>query len=168
MKALALATKKHHSALLGVSHIVSTGEVAINDTSCDISCHNVGLLSSHSLLDQNQPQQCNSKLHHCIITKSKSLKHKSRQESSSSTLRPKLQVNCPNLKPQNQACIQPSDVEHPSALGNNSNVDIALREKGLVSIDVEGDKNCFFRAVSVCMDGVEDNHIQLRRKLLNI
>lgn len=82
----------------------------------------------------------------------------------SSALRPKSQVNCPNLKSQPQTCIQPSTVEHPPALGNNANVDIALRAKGLVSIDVVGDGNCFFRAVSVCMDGVEDNHIQLRQK----
>jgi hypothetical protein len=45
----------------------------------------------------------------------------------------------------------------------NHAVDRQLSKKGLCSIDVKGDGNCFFRALSVTMDGHEENHPALRQ-----
>ena len=47
----------------------------------------------------------------------------------------------------------------------NSALDNRLRECQLQSRDVIGDWNCFFRAISVCICGLENQHADLRKSI---
>ncbi len=49
----------------------------------------------------------------------------------------------------------------------NAVVDGQLRAEGLRAVDVIGDGNCYFRAVSVCLYNNESCHLALRKSIVN-
>ncbi len=48
----------------------------------------------------------------------------------------------------------------------NNSVDLQLSSKNLCSIDVIGDGNCYFRALSVYLNGHESDHMTLRQTII--
>ena len=52
------------------------------------------------------------------------------------------------------------------ARARNSDLDRQLANRGLASVDVRGDGNCLFRAISMSLYGREGNHCTLRDSIL--
>ena len=48
----------------------------------------------------------------------------------------------------------------------NLSIEKQLVKKGLLSYDVIGDENCFFRLVSVTLNGNEDSFASLRKSII--
>ena len=47
----------------------------------------------------------------------------------------------------------------------NAAVNKQLDDRGLVSVNEKGDRNCFFCALSVCLNGHENKHAELRNSI---
>jgi hypothetical protein len=47
----------------------------------------------------------------------------------------------------------------------NAGVEKQLTSNSLMSVNVRGDGNCFFRALSVCLHGHEQHHVELRKHI---
>ncbi len=58
-----------------------------------------------------------------------------------------------------------SDIPLPVIRARNAELEEQLQSKHLRSIDVAGDGNCFFRAVSMNLFGSEDHHSNLRQSV---
>ena len=54
-------------------------------------------------------------------------------------------------------------LDEATVLCRNSSLNKQLSDKHLRSVNVEGDRNCFFWALSLCMVGYQRNHIALRQ-----
>ena len=62
-----------------------------------------------------------------------------------------------------QAANASSELSQSTIKVRNTNIDDQLRKKNLHSINVRGDGNCFFRAISVFLYSNENHHADLRR-----
>ncbi len=55
-------------------------------------------------------------------------------------------------------------LDEATVLRRNSSLNKQLSDMQLRSVNVEGDGNCFFRALSLCMVGHQENHLTLRQQ----
>ncbi len=65
------------------------------------------------------------------------------------------------------ASALPSNISQQEIISRNSFLDEQLKSKGLYTSDVRGDGNCFFRSLSVCLHGHENEHSLLRKDIAN-
>ena len=61
-----------------------------------------------------------------------------------------------------QEAIAASLADYDETLRRNEDVVGTLAQRGLATVDVSGDRNCFFRAASLILTGSEDTHALLR------
>ena len=56
-------------------------------------------------------------------------------------------------------------MDNDTAVLRNAAVQAMLRDMRLMSVNVTGDGNCFYRALSLILHGNEDHHTELRRSI---
>ena len=72
-----------------------------------------------------------------------------------------------NVSDHLQHAIQDSMCDYQTISNRNNGLDVQLKAIGLSTIDVGGDGNCLFRAVSRSIYGNEDSHMLLRKQAVN-
>lgn len=60
---------------------------------------------------------------------------------------------------------EPADISHEVACQRNAAVNKHIVSLGFLPVDVTGDGNCYFRAISVALYGDELHHVELRSKI---
>jgi hypothetical protein len=64
------------------------------------------------------------------------------------------------------AASEATTIDADTIRKRNAELEVRLKAAGLHPIDVCGDGNCFFRALSVCLTGSENGHQKLRKDIV--